>query len=186
MGALLSSSATPCSLSLVISRILSSLFLDWRHTVSSKFCDTQVPSISLCLCSLVMLTVFSRLRCNGLSLLLGSYLSRIGRIENPSCSPCEHSPRTPLISLCTVQLRTLCATRSFATLSLSWGVAWLLGLHGVPPYPIPQKGSSNQEQQQGSAREIAYVMMSAAHLLVLVLRLQFEHLRGLKEQYFLP
>ena len=118
MGALLSSSATPC-LSLVISRIHSSLFLDWKHTVSSKFCDTQVPSISLCLCSLVMLAVFSRLRCNGHSLLLGSYLSRIGRIENPSCSPCEHSPRTSLISFCTVQLRTLCATHSLATLCLS-------------------------------------------------------------------
>ena len=35
--------------------------------------------------------VVSRLRCNGYSLLLGSYLSRIGRIENPSCSACGHS-----------------------------------------------------------------------------------------------
>ena len=35
--------------------------------------------------------VFSRLRCNGHSLLLGSYLSRIGRIENSSCSACAHS-----------------------------------------------------------------------------------------------
>ena len=35
--------------------------------------------------------VVSRLRCNGHSLLLGSYLSRIGRIENPSCSACGHS-----------------------------------------------------------------------------------------------
>ena len=35
--------------------------------------------------------VFSRLSCNGHSLLLGSYLSRIGRIENPSCSACGHS-----------------------------------------------------------------------------------------------
>ena len=43
------------------------------------------------LCSLVMLAVLSRLRCNGHSLLLGSYLSRIGRIENPSCSACGHS-----------------------------------------------------------------------------------------------
>ena len=30
------------------------------------------------------------LRCNGHSLLLSSYLSRIGRIENPFCSACEH------------------------------------------------------------------------------------------------
>ena len=43
------------------------------------------------LCSLIMLAVFSlRLRCNGHSLLLGSYLSRIGRTENSSCSACGH------------------------------------------------------------------------------------------------
>ena len=35
--------------------------------------------------------VLSCLRCNGHSLLLSSYLSRIGRIENPSCSVCGHS-----------------------------------------------------------------------------------------------
>ena len=34
--------------------------------------------------------VLSRLRCNGHSLLLGSYPSRIGRIGNPSCSDCRH------------------------------------------------------------------------------------------------
>ena len=34
--------------------------------------------------------VLSRLRCNGHRLLLSSYLSRIGRIENPSCSACGH------------------------------------------------------------------------------------------------
>ena len=34
--------------------------------------------------------VLSRLRCNEHSLLLGSYLSRIGRIGNPSCSDCGH------------------------------------------------------------------------------------------------
>ena len=35
--------------------------------------------------------VLSGLRCNEHSLLLGSHLSRIGRIENPSCSACGHS-----------------------------------------------------------------------------------------------
>ena len=64
--------------------------------------------------------VFSRLRCNGHSLLLSSYVSRIGRTENPFCSACGHSrPRIPLISFCTVQLRTLCAAHSLATLCLS-------------------------------------------------------------------
>ena len=45
-GALLVPSEIPCSLSPVISRIHSCLFSDWRRTVSSKFFDTQVPSIS--------------------------------------------------------------------------------------------------------------------------------------------
>ena len=45
-GALLAPSAIPCSLSPFISRIHSCLFSGWRRTVSSKFFDTQVPSIS--------------------------------------------------------------------------------------------------------------------------------------------
>ena len=44
-GALLVPSAIPCSLSLFISHVHSSLFSDWRGTVSSKFFDTQAPSI---------------------------------------------------------------------------------------------------------------------------------------------
>ena len=92
-GALLAPSAIPCSLSSLISRIHSCLFSDWRRTVSSKFFDTQVPSISTE--ELVLprhdRCVLSRLCCNGHSLLLSSYLSRIGRIENPSCSACGHS-----------------------------------------------------------------------------------------------
>ena len=89
-GTLLAPSAIPCSLSPLISRIQSSLFSDWKRTVSSKFFDIQVPSIST---EEVMLSrharcVLSRLHCNGHSLFLGSYLPRIGRIENPSCSAC--------------------------------------------------------------------------------------------------
>ena len=91
-GALLAPSAIPCSLSPLISRIHSRLISDWRRTVSSKFFDTQVPSISTK--QLVLprhaRCVLSRLRCNGHSLLLGSYLSRIGRIENLSYSACGH------------------------------------------------------------------------------------------------
>ena len=44
-GALLSPSAISCSLSHLIFRIHSCLFLDCRHTVSSKSVDTQIPSI---------------------------------------------------------------------------------------------------------------------------------------------
>ena len=94
-GALLVPTAIPCSLSPLISRIHFSLFSDWRHTVSSKFFGTQVLSISTE--ELVLLRharcVLSRLRCNGHSLLLSSYLSRIGRIENSSLL---QRPRTPV------------------------------------------------------------------------------------------
>ena len=87
--ALLAPSAISCSLSPLISRIHSSLFSEWRRTVSSKFFDTQVALISTK--ELVLLChsrcVLSRLRCNGHS----SYLFRIGRIENPSCSACGYS-----------------------------------------------------------------------------------------------
>ena len=86
-GALLAPSTILCSLSLT-SRIHSCLFLDWRRTVSSNFFDIQVFSISTK--ELVLprhaRCVLSSLCCNGHSLLLDSYLSRIGRIENPSCS----------------------------------------------------------------------------------------------------
>ena len=39
-------SAIPCNLSLLIFPIYSSIFSDWRCTASSKFFDTEVPSIS--------------------------------------------------------------------------------------------------------------------------------------------
>ena len=85
-------SAIACSLSALSSRIHSCLFSDWGRTVSSKFIDTQASSISTE--ELVLLhharCVLSRLRCNGHSLLFSSYFFRIGRIENPSCSACEH------------------------------------------------------------------------------------------------
>ena len=72
-GALLAPSAIPCSLSSLISRIHSCLISDWRRTVSSKFFDTQVPSISTE--ELVLprhaRCVLSRLSCNGHSLLFG-------------------------------------------------------------------------------------------------------------------
>ena len=142
-GALLVPSAIPCSLSL-ISRIHSSLFSDWRHTVSSKFFDTQVSSISTK--ELVLprhaRCVLCRLRCNGHSLLLGSYLSRIGRIENPSCSACGHSSQdtSHLILHCpaTDSLRRSLFGNSVSLYDLwsrPWGVARLLGLHGLPPCP---------------------------------------------------
>ena len=92
-GALLAPSAIPCSLSPLTSRIHSRLILDWRRTVSSKYFDTQIPSVSTeeFVLPRHARCILSRLRCNGHSLLLGFYISRIGRIENPSCNACGHS-----------------------------------------------------------------------------------------------
>ena len=92
-GVLLVPSAILCSHSPLITRIHSCLFSDWRRTVSSNFFDTQAPSISteqLMLCRHTSYDLF-RLRCNGPSLVLSSFLCRIGSIENPSCSACGHS-----------------------------------------------------------------------------------------------
>ena len=148
-GALLAPSAIPCSLSPLIPRIHSRLFSEWRRTASSKYFDTQVPSISTE--ELVLphhaCCVLSRLRCNGHSLLLGSCLSRIGRIENPSCSACGHPSQdiSHLILHCpaTDSLRHSLFGDSLSLHDLwsrPWGVARLLGLHGLPPCPHPSEG----------------------------------------------
>ena len=130
-GALLASSAIPCSLSPLHSCLFSDCLIEvlWQTGPSISTEELVLPRHARC--------VLSRLRCDGHSLLLGSYLSRIGRIENPSCSACGHSSQTPLISFCTVQLRTLCAALSHYHL---WGVARLLGLRGLPPCPHPLEG----------------------------------------------
>ena len=149
LGALLAPSKITCSLSSLISRIYSRLFSDWRRTVSSKYFDTQVPSISteeLVLPRHARCVLFYY-RCYGHSLLLGSYLSRIGRIENPSCSACGHPSQdtSHLILHCpaTDSLRhSLCGNSlSFYDLwSRLWRVARLLGLHGLPACPHPSEG----------------------------------------------
>ena len=139
-------SAISCSLSPRIFRIHFSLF--WGggggggRTVSSKFFGTQVPSISTE--ELVLprhaRCVLSRLHCNGHSLLLSSCLSRIDRIENPSCNACGYSPQdiSDLILDCpaTDSLRRSLFGNFLSPYDLwsrPWGVARLLGLHGLPP-----------------------------------------------------
>ena len=154
-GALLVPSAIPCSISPLISRIHSRLISDWRPTVSSKFFDTQVPLISTE--ELVLprhaRCVLSRLRCIGHSLLLSSYLSRIGRTENPSCSACGHSSQdiSHLILHClaTDSLRRSLFGDSLSLYDLwfrSWGAVRLLGLHGLPPTTFFRTMSHQQQQ----------------------------------------
>ena len=155
--ALVVPSAIPCSLSPLISRIHSCLFSDWRRTVFSKFFDTQVSSISTeeRLLPRHARCAISCLRCNGHSLLLSSYFSRIDRIENSSCSACGHSSQdtSHLILHCpaTDSLRRSLFGDSLSAYDLwsrPFGVARVLGLHGHPPCPILSERSGKQQQQQ--------------------------------------
>ena len=94
--------------------------------------------------------VLSRVRSNGHSLLLSSYLSRIGRIENSSCSACGHLSQdiSHLILHCpateSVCCSLFCGFLSFCHLwSRSWVVARLVGSMVFHHAPIPRKGSNN-------------------------------------------
>ena len=146
-GALLAPCAIPCSLSPLISRIHSCFFSDRRRTASSKFFDIQVPSISTEELALPRDThrVFFRLRCNGHNLLLSSYLFRIGRIENPSCSACGHSTQDTsyliVHSPATDSLRRLLFGDSLSLYDL-WSRPWGVSrFHGLPPCPHPSEGA---------------------------------------------
>ena len=153
---LLAPSAIPCSLSPLISRIHSCLFSDWRRTVSSKFFNTQVPSISTE--ELVLprhaRCVLVRLGCNGHSL-LNSDLPWIGRIENPSCSACGHFSSHSALSSYGLFGDSLSL---YDLRSRPWGVAQLLGLQGLPPCPHPseRKGSGNNNNSNKAIHVITH------------------------------
>ena len=99
---------------LLTSCIYSSLSSDWRCSASVKI-YIQVRSVSTE--ELVFprhpCCVLSRLRCNGHSLLLNSYLSIIDRIENPSFSPSDHPTQYILSCPATDSLRRLDFCDSF-------------------------------------------------------------------------
>ena len=123
-GALLAPSAISCSLSPLISRIHSYHFSELRRTVSSKFFDAHVSSISTeeHVLPRHARCVLSRLRCNGHSLPLSSYLFKNGRIENPCCSACGLSSQNTshLILHCPATdslRRSLFGTLCFSTTS---------------------------------------------------------------------
>ena len=140
-----------CLLQSLVVSLLSSVVstLVFSRTVSSKFFDTQVPSISIE--ELVLprhgRCILSGLRCNGHSLLLSSYLSRIGRIENPSCSACRHPSQdtSHLILHCpaTDSLRRSLFGDSLSLYDLwsrLWRVSRLRRLYGLPQCFHPWEG----------------------------------------------
>ena len=126
--------------------------LSHRSSLTHRF--PRFPSRNLC--SLVMLAVFSLVyaatdtaSCEVL-ISLGLAESRILPV-----APVDTRPRTPLISFCTVQLRTRCVAHSLATLCLFTSSGpdpgKLPGFWGSMVFrhtPIPRKRSGNQQQQQ--------------------------------------
>ena len=88
--------------------------------------------------------VLFRLRCNEYSLRLSFYIFRIGRIENPFCSACRHLSQdtSHLILHCSATdslRRSLFDNSLYDLWSWPWGVARLLGLHGLPPCLHPSE-----------------------------------------------
>jgi len=89
----------------------------------------------------------SLLQYNGHSLLLSSYLYRIKRKENSSCSTCGH-PLQDLTHLDCPESEPLRSaifgtTSIFDLWSRSWGMAQLLGLRGVSWCPHPSERCSH-------------------------------------------
>ena len=113
--ALIVPSAVPCRLSFISA--IHSPFSDWRRTVSYKFFDTHVSSEELVLpCHAYC--VFARLCCHGHRLLLSSYFTRIGRIDNPLCNACCHlSPDTSHLILHCVTVDSLRCALCFSVIT---------------------------------------------------------------------
>ena len=129
--------------------------------------------------------VLSHLHCNGHSLLLGSYPSKIGRIKNHCCSACGHSAQdiSPLIFHSPA---TDCLCRSlfggFLSLYDLWSRPWELPGFCVSMVfrhaPIPRRGSGNQQQQQATLLEIfrilhCFLACILLHSLLLLLTMMF-------------
>ena len=141
--------------SLLLSVVSTLFFSRTGGVLSHQSILTQVPSISIE--ELVLprhaRCVLSRLRCNEHSLLLGSYFSRIGKIENPCCSACGHSSQdtSHLILHCpaTDSLRHSLFGDSISTISgpdlSEFPSFW--GSMVIRHAPIPRKGLGNQQQQ---------------------------------------
>ena len=152
--ALLAPSAIPYSLLSLVSTLVFSRtggILSLRSILIHRF--PQFPLRNLC--SLVMLAV-SSLVFAAMDTAFFYVLIFLGLAESRilPAAPVDTRPRTPLISFWTVQLRTLCATHSLATLCIFTTFCpdpgELPGFWGSMVFchaPIRWKGSGNQQQQ---------------------------------------
>ena len=149
-GALLVPSVIPCSLlSLVSIHSFSQTEGVLSHLDSSTRRSPQFPLRNLC--SFVTLAVFSLVFVvTGTAYCCALINLELAESRILSAAPADTRSRTPLISLFTVQLRTLSAAHSLTTLydlwSRPWGVARLLGLDGLPPWLFSRKGLGNNSK----------------------------------------
>ena len=141
---------------LVFCRTDGVLFL--RSILTHRF--PQFPLRNLC--SLVMLAV-SSLVYAAMDTVFFLVLISLGLAKSRIllAAPVDTRPRTSLISLYTVQLRTLCAAHSLATLCLfttsgpdRWGLPGFWGFMVLRHAPISRKGSGNQQQQQQQQQQL--------------------------------
>ena len=139
--------------SLVVSLVLSQTggILSRRSSLTHRF--PQFPPRNLC--SLVMLAVSSLIYAATDTAFFLVFVSLgLAELRILLAAPVDTCPRTPLISFCTIQPRTLCATHSLATLCLFTtsgpDPGELLGFWGSMVFhhaPIPWKGLGKQQQQ---------------------------------------
>ena len=114
------------------------------------------------LCSLVMLAVSSLVFAATDTAFFSALISLgLAELRILPAAPVDARPRTSLISFCTVQLRTLCAAHSLATLCLFTtsgpDPGELPGFWGSMVFchaPIPRKGSGKQQQQQQQQQQL--------------------------------
>ena len=156
--------------SLVVSLFLSlvsTLVFSWTGGVLShrSILTHRFPRFPLRnLCSLVVLTVFSLIyAATDTAFFLVLISLGLAKSRILPAAPVDTHPRTPLISFCTVQLRTLYAAHSLATLCLFTtsdpDPGELPGFWGSMVFrhaPIPRKGSGNQQQPTTTVVAIAF------------------------------
>ena len=149
VGASLLTNVIPCPLPLVVAKVRYFQYHNWRCHISHSYLNYQAPEVSSekLLLSHPIHCELSLLRCHGHSLLLSSYLHRISRKENSAYSACGHPVQNlnHLLLDCPAS-EPLCKNIFGSSLSIldlwsrPWGVARLLGLHKVPPFPHPLEG----------------------------------------------
>jgi len=121
----------------------------WRRNLSHNSLSYQIPSVSseeLALPQLIRCELF-RLRCRGHSLLLSSYLCRIRRKENFSCSACGHPLQdlTHLLLNCPAPEPSLALLFPFLISGLNLGACpdcWVSVEFLHAPIPWKESGST--------------------------------------------